>query len=104
MKSNQKNSQGLVKILEMLCFLIVSARTLVDEPKVYGSMRLVEAAERLLSLVDELGLHDEFLTEVRERLKLCPLENLPGEEGEFIKFLDELILFLAEQADRVNVD
>ena len=68
----------------MLCFLIVSARTLVDEPKVYGSMRLVEAAERLLSLVDELGLHDEFLTEVRERLKLCPLENLPGEEGELV--------------------
>jgi len=98
MKNNQRNSRELERILEILHFLIVSARGLVEEPKIYGSMRLVQAAQHFLSLVDELGVHDEFLTEVQERLKLCPLENLPGEEQEFVEFLDALISFMANYA------
>jgi hypothetical protein len=38
--------------IELLALLITSARTQLDEPTVYGPMRLLTAAERLIGFVE----------------------------------------------------
>jgi len=38
-------------VFELLAFLATSARLCVDEPKLYGTFRLVDAASRLLGFV-----------------------------------------------------
>lgn len=44
-------------VFELVAFLVTSARLCVDEPKLYGPLRLVDAASRLLGCIlssDEL--------------------------------------------------
>ena len=40
-------------VFELLAFLITSASLCVDEPKLYGTFRLLDAASRLIGFVFE---------------------------------------------------
>ena len=91
MKSEQLES-GMIKLL---CFLAVSARGLTDEPRIYGPMRLIEAAQRLVEVAESSGIHHELLTEVAQRIEAFPLDALPEGEEEFVEFMDELVVLLA---------
>ena len=79
-------------VISLLCFLAVSARGLVDEPGMYGPMRLMQVAERLINLAEDCGIRHELLVEVAERIEEQGFEDL-GEE--FIRFMDDLIALLA---------
>lgn len=91
MKSEQLESG----VIRLLCFLAVSARELVDEPKIYGPMRLVEAAQRLVELAEDSGIRHDLLTEVAQRIEAFPLDALPEGEEEFVGFMDEIVVLLA---------
>ena len=67
----------------------------MNEPKIYGPMRLIEAAQRLAELAESSGIDHELLAEVSQRIHAFPLDALPEGEEEFLKFLDDLILLLA---------
>ncbi len=82
-------------MIDLLCFLAVSARELLNEPKIYGPMRLMEASQRLTELADASGIHHELLDEVSQRLETFPLDSLPEAEEEFIGCMDDLVLLLA---------
>lgn len=88
MNSDQMESE----VISLLCFLAVSARGLVAEPRMYGPMRLMQVAERLINLAEDCGIRHELLAEVAERIGEQGFEDL-GEE--FIRFMDDLIALFA---------
>jgi hypothetical protein len=52
----------------LLGFLLTSAHGLYDEPASYGPFRLVDAAGRLLELMQAQNLSDPFLQQLGEEL------------------------------------
>jgi len=87
-----RNGEGLRdELLLLVGFLLTSARGLVDEPKSYGPSRLLDAVGRVLAMMDEQGMLDDSLREVRAEIdgeRFGPMD----EEGLFVKLLDELAL------------
>jgi hypothetical protein len=89
------NDQAESGVISLLCFLAVSARGLVDEPKAYGPLRLMEAAQRLIDLAEGCGIRHELLKEVAKRIEEYPLDAWSEGEEEFIRFMDDLVALLA---------
>lgn len=89
------------KILEdehfqLLAFLLTSARGCIDEPPIYGPLRLIDAADKLISILMEKyrgGLIE--LQEIREKIEKARDLVLANEE-EFIKMLDDLVVSLSK--------
>lgn len=98
MGGSQVNSAQLESgVISLLCHMIVSARGLVGEPKIYGPLRLMEATQHLIDLAEGWGIRHELLMEVAKRIEEYNLDYcLPGsnEEG-FIRFMDDLVTLLA---------
>jgi len=90
-------------IISLICFMVVSARELVNEPKFYGPMRLMEATQRLIQLAEGQGVHNELLTEVKKRITEYPLDALPEGKERFIEFIDELIALLVSQVEQLHL-
>jgi hypothetical protein len=83
---------GLEKgIFELLCYMIVSARNLDQETKMYGPFRLVDAASRLIEILEESGIGDEFLSQLRSMIEANKYKVMTDKEG-FVAFLDDLVL------------
>jgi hypothetical protein len=83
------------QFISLICFLISSARGLVDEPKIYGPSRLVEAARHMINLAEDCGIHHEPLTELARRIEQDRTGALMEGEETFVQFLDELVELLA---------
>lgn len=79
---------------ELLSFLITSARGLVDEPQMYGPLRLLDAAVKLINIMEKEGRLTDELREIRQ-LILEKSDLVIRDEKAFIEFLDELSLKLA---------
>ncbi len=79
---------------ELLSFLITSAKGLLEEPVIYGPLRLVEAARKLLDIMEEKGISSRELSELKQYIDDNINTVLYGEE-EFKKFLEELVKRLA---------
>lgn len=84
-----------LELTGLLCFLAVGARELMNEPKIYGPMRLIEAAQRLAELAEASEVDHALLAEVSRQIDAFPLDALPEGEEEFVRFMDDLILLLA---------
>lgn len=78
-------------IFELLCYMIVSARNLEQETKMYGPFRLVDTASRLIEVLEESGIGDEFLSQVRSMIEANKYKVMTDKEG-FVAFLDDLAL------------
>jgi hypothetical protein len=87
------------ELLLLVGFLLTSAHGLLDEPQSYGPARLLEAAGRLLEMMDEQGLIDDSLRVIKAEIddeRFGPMD----EEG-FPARLDHLALSWTESiADR----
>lgn len=79
-----------------ICFLVSAAAGLVDEPRLYGPLRLVDAAGRLIEIMEELGLGDPFLRDFREFVDREKDRVMTDEPG-FLAFLDEAVRRLAAE-------
>lgn len=71
------------ELLLLVGFMLTSAHGLVDEPPSYGPARLLEAAGRLLDMMDEQGLLDDSLRGIKaaideERFGPMEEEGFPG--------------------------
>jgi len=78
-------------IFKLLCYMIVSARNLDQETKMYGPFRLVDAASRLIEILEESGIGDEFLSQVRSMIE-ANKHKVTTDKGGFVAFLDDLAL------------
>ncbi|CAM2744684.1 hypothetical protein G3260_006369 [Streptomyces albus] len=89
MSSGETTTRPVAEELVLLAaYLLSCGRGLLEEPQAYGPLRCLDAGRRVLTLVEQAGLHDERLSAVRARLDDCmcgPMEyrDLPG-------FLDEV--------------
>jgi len=79
------------EFFSLLAFLVTSARNCIEEPKLYGPFRLVDGASRLIGILEEANMADEFFLELRKKID-DKKYSVMGDKSEFIKFLDDLTL------------
>jgi len=72
--------------------LLTSARGCMDEPKVYGPLRLIEALSALTNIYDYDVLEkDEFLLNAKDEIDTKLVPAVMQSEEDFKKMLDDLI-------------
>ena len=79
------------ELFELICYMIVSARNLDRETKMYGPFRLVDAASKLIEILEKNEIYDEFLSQVRTIIEVNKYKVMTDKE-EFLSFLDDLVL------------
>lgn len=97
-------TSGEDRLFELVLYLISSARLTLDEPPIYGSLRLVEGASRLVDAASELdGIDvDEFLAGGRESIEDNKLKMINDHEG-YHTWLTGLLSEFAAEAARRNL-
>jgi len=86
-------------LLLLVGFLLTSAHGLVDEPKSYGPTRLLDAAGRVLAMMDKYALLEGSLREIRAEIDRELSASMDQER--LLAKLDELALRWTESiADR----
>ncbi|MEM2864104.1 MAG: DUF6092 family protein [Candidatus Bathyarchaeia archaeon] len=95
------STEGEEYLFELASFLAVSARGCVDEPHLYGPLRLIDGLSRLVELSRRLPCisADPFLEKIRDQIE----ENkalIMYDKEKFIGFLDHLILEFAKEIKR----
>lgn len=93
--SEEKQAVLSDELAELAGFLVVSARGLMQEPAHYGPFRLIDAASRLVAVLERNGLATPRLLELRERIEASEAAGMGPEE--FTGFLDELVMWLVEE-------
>lgn len=76
------------ELLLLVGFMLTSAPGLVEEPKSYGPSRLLDAAGRVLDMMEEHGMLDQSLQEIKAQIddeRFGPMDD----EG-FVARLDDL--------------
>ena len=79
------------ELFELICYMIVSARNLDQETKMYGPFRLVDAASKLIEILEKNDIYYEFLSQVRTIIEANKYKVMTDKE-EFLSFLDDLVL------------
>jgi hypothetical protein len=82
------------KHFQLLAFLITSARGCVDEPKLYGPLRLLDAASKLIEIMEDEGKASEEVLRLRGLVEEA-IDVLMYDQKEFVRLTDELSRELA---------
>ena len=88
-------------VFDLATYLVASARDCVDEPLIYGPLRMLEGVNRIIMMGEgDPRIHDDFLSKMRARVTTDVLKVMSDRE-EFKKALDVLLLeFAAESKHR----
>jgi len=81
------------KAFELVCYMVTSACNPLNENKLYGPFRLIDAASRLITLLEEEGVRSKRLEEIRERI-IARQYSVMEDEKVFADFLQDLVLDL----------
>jgi hypothetical protein len=93
------NDESLRQELNFLVgYLLTSAHGLYDEPPGYGPFRLLDAAGRLLAIMEHHGLGDPFLHQLGHAIEVERFGN--SSDQELHAALDELCLRYASELKR----
>ncbi len=86
------------ELFYLISYMITSARGLYDEPADYGVFRLLDAAGRLLALMDTQDLLDPFLVDLKRSID----EERDGsmDTDRQRERLDAMVLSIAEELQR----
>ena len=92
------------RLFELVLYLISSARLTLDEPPIYGSLRLIEGASRLVESAPELGDVDvdDFVAAARESIDGNKLKMINDHEG-YREWLTGFLSEFAAEAARRNL-
>lgn len=78
--------------IELIAYMLTSARNLTDEPALYGPFRLLEGVSRLCDLLLEAGHSDKaFLTGLKEKIDNGKFSVMTDVES-FTTLMDEVVL------------
>ena len=87
------------RLFEHVTYLVASARDCLDEPLIYGPLRLVEGVSRVIEALPD----DEFLQ--RQKLVIDSEKwEVMGDREKFAAWLDELLRQFAAEAKRRNLE
>jgi len=81
------------EFFELICFMVTSARNLIQENRLYGPLRLVDAVSRLVDILEKLDLKSPRLEAIRERIEKGEDTVMESEE-KFTAFLENLVMEL----------
>lgn len=81
---------------DLFCYMSSSASGLVDEPKLYGPLRLLETMERIIDVLEENDMSNEFYSELKKEIKENKYTVMQDEE-KFIESLDKIVEMLAKK-------
>jgi len=84
------------EIFELICYMLISARNLDKETKSYGPFRLLDAASKLIEILENNEIYDEFLSQIRTIIEANKFKVMTNEE-EFLSILDDLVLKMVEK-------
>jgi Family of unknown function (DUF6092) len=79
-------------------YLVASARDCLDEPLIYGPLRLIEGVSRLIESLPE----DTFLQEQKQVIDREKWEVM-ADRDRFAEWLDEILRRFAAEAKRRNL-
>jgi hypothetical protein len=81
------------EFFELICFMVTSARNLIQENRLYGPLRLVDAVSRLVDILEKLDLKSPRLEAIKERIEEGENTVMESEE-KFTTFLENLVMEL----------
>ncbi|MGC8699308.1 MAG: DUF6092 family protein [Candidatus Acidifodinimicrobium sp.] len=87
-------------LIFLISFLVTSARGCVDEPKSYGPFRLVDAASRLIEIMDKYGISDDSLNEIAGIINKGKFSTMT-DDSRFLKMLDEVVVKILNRVDLI---
>jgi len=91
--STPKNSELEREFFELVCYMVTSARNLIQETKLYGPFRLIDAVSRLIDIIEKLGLKSPRLETIQRQIEEGKYKVMETEE-EFTAFLENLVMGL----------
>jgi len=85
-------------LFEYSLFLLTAARGLVEEPSLYGSVRLMDAVSRLTEIYSKVDTikPDEFLLGIKKQIDIGKLQAMASEE-EFVKHMDRILVEFTDE-------
>lgn len=86
------------KVFELVGYMVTSGRNLLNETPLYGPFRLVDAASRLISILEEEGIVSERLRAMQKKIDAGKYSVMSDVE-EFKPFLDSLVNTVVDHAD-----
>ncbi len=89
------------KIFELISYMVVSARNLLEEPARYGPFRLVDAVSRMIDIMEEAGISSERLISVRGKIEDGKYSSM-GTEEEFEEFLESTVFLIVDGIQQVD--
>ena len=101
-KSELSSEDGVESFLfEYSLFLLTAARGTIDEPKIYGALRLVDGISRLTEIYSKSAdiERDEFLLGIGAEIR-ANLDRVLKSEDEFAQFMDNLIVKFTDEMKR----
>jgi len=87
------------EIVKLVTYMIVSAKGLVIEPKLYGPLRLIDSVSRLIDILNKRGLATKELLELKRKIDERKMV-LMSSKKEFIKLLNELVIDTTKILDK----
>lgn len=91
-------------LFEVALYLVASARDCIDEPLIYGPLRMVEGVSRLVEAAARLEplSEDPFLLEAKATIDREKY-NVMADRDAFVAWLDDLLAGFALEAKRRNL-
>ncbi|WP_051468277.1 DUF6092 family protein [Actinomadura oligospora] len=89
------------ELAQLAAYLLASSRSLLDDPAVYGSFRLIDAARRTLLILESEGVANADFTAVRTQIEEVVRAKT---EVDVQAFLDTLCLQMAHALKAADPD
>jgi Family of unknown function (DUF6092) len=87
-------------LFELATYLIGSARDCLEEPLIYGPLRMIIGVEKMIEIgKQDPSLHDDFLESMRDAISKETLAVMSDREA-FAKVLDDLLLEFSDEMKR----
>ena len=93
MSTNNKDKwfkQICKQFLELICYTIISARNLVEEPKLYGPLRMIDVAVRIIDILSSQDIEFPLLPVFHKHIETAKNSLIEG-EASFVANLDSLV-------------
>ncbi len=87
------------EVFGLVCYMVTSACNLPQENRLYGPYRLIDAASRLITILEREEVKSARLDEIRQRIAAGKF-TVMEEEATFTAFLEDLVLALIPMMKR----
>jgi len=91
-------------LFDLATYLVASARDCVDEPPIYGPLRMLDGVNRIVQIAEsDTRFRDGFLSRMGPRLSADVMKVMSDRE-KFKKALDDLLLEFTDELKYRTVD